>query len=85
MPTHFEEASDAPVRSVICDFFSFLMKIFIWNLFSAAKIPLELQVMHIYFDSSTFDKVEKDAKVKMIKFNIGVGLLSLLGLGKPSF
>ena len=31
---------------------------------SAAKIPLDLQVVHIFFDSSTFDKVEKDAKVK---------------------
>ena len=30
---------------------------------SAAKIPLELQVVHIFFDSSTFDMVEKDAKV----------------------
>ena len=34
------------------------------KLFSAAKIPLELQVVHIFFDSSTYDKVEKDAKVK---------------------
>ena len=33
---------------------------------SAAKIPLDLQVVHIFFDSSTFDKVEKDAKVKII-------------------
>ena len=35
-------------------------------LFSAAKIPSELQVVHIFFDSSTFDKVEKDAKVKQM-------------------
>ena len=34
------------------------------KLFSAAKIPLELQVVHIFFDSSTYVKVEKDAKVK---------------------
>ena len=36
------------------------------NFLSAAKIPLELQVVHIFFDSSTFDKVEKDAKVERL-------------------
>ena len=36
------------------------------SLFSAAKIPLDLQVVHFFFDSSTFDKVEKDAKVTQI-------------------
>ena len=30
---------------------------------SAAKKELELQVVHIYFDTSTFDRVEKDVKV----------------------
>ena len=34
---------------------------------SAAKIPLELQIVNIFFDSSTFDKVEKDAKVTLNK------------------
>ena len=36
-------------------------------IFSAAKNPLDLQVVHIFFDSSTFDKVEKDAKVNSKK------------------
>ena len=30
---------------------------------SAAKKELQLQVVHIYFDTSTFDRVEKDVKV----------------------
>ena len=30
---------------------------------SAAKKSLELQMVHIYFDTSTFDRVEKDVKV----------------------
>ena len=30
---------------------------------SAAKKKVELQVVHIYFDTSTFDRVEKDVKV----------------------
>ena len=29
----------------------------------AAKIPLMLQVVHISYGSTTFDKIEKDAKV----------------------
>ena len=32
-------------------------------LFSAKKKGLELQVVHIFFDTSTFDRVEKDVKV----------------------
>ena len=34
---------------------------------SAAKKGLELQVVHIYFDTSTFDRVERDVKVSLIK------------------
>ena len=30
---------------------------------SVARKELELQVVHIYFDTSTFDRVEKDVKV----------------------
>ena len=30
---------------------------------SAAKKKVELQVVHIYFETSTFDRVEKDVKV----------------------
>ena len=31
--------------------------------FSAAKKEVELQLVHIYIDSATFDRVEKDIKV----------------------
>ena len=41
-------------------------KYFWFKFLSAAKIPLGLQVVHIFFDSSTFDKVEKDAKVERL-------------------
>ena len=34
---------------------------------SAAKKEVELQVVHIYFDTSTFDRVEKDVKVILEK------------------
>ena len=37
---------------------------------SAAKIPLDLQVVHIFFDSSTFDKVERDAKVRIYQIPV---------------
>ena len=30
---------------------------------SAEKKSLEFQIVHIYFDTSTFDQVEKDVKV----------------------
>ena len=30
---------------------------------SAQKKSLDLQVVHIFFDTSTFDRVEKDVKV----------------------
>ena len=30
---------------------------------SAHKKSLDLQVVHIFFDTSTFDRVEKDVKV----------------------
>ena len=33
------------------------------SLFSAEKKGLDLQVVHIYLDTSTFDRVEKDVKV----------------------
>ena len=32
--------------------------------FSAEKMCLDLQVVHIYYDTSTFDRVEKDVKVQ---------------------
>ena len=57
-----------PVRRAAM--YTFSVFICYTNLFikcsSAAKIPLELQEVHIFYDSSTFDKVEKDAKVKYL-------------------
>ena len=41
--------------------FDNLPKLIIYS--SAAKKSLELQMVHIYFDTSTFDRVEKDVKV----------------------
>ena len=34
-----------------------------FNSFLAAKKSSELQLVHIFFDSSTFDRVERDVKV----------------------
>ena len=38
-------------------------EIFLMFVFLAEKKRLELQVVHIYFDTSTFDQVVKDVKV----------------------
>ena len=39
------------------------MKIDMTKFLSAQKKSLDLQVVHIFFDTSTFDRVEKDVKV----------------------
>ena len=54
----------------------------------AAKKSLELQLVHIYFDTSTFDQVEKDVKVAkkqniphhIINVSFKVTLVAQLGL-----
>ena len=33
---------------------------------SAAKKKVQLQVVHIFFETSTFDRVEKDVKVVLV-------------------
>ena len=59
--------------------------IFLKPFVSAAKIPLKLQVVHIYFDSSTYDKVEKDAKVKGVKLSWNITFGGLYGLDSRPF
>ena len=39
------------------------LKTLIYLFISAAKKSIEFQIMHIYFDTPTFDQVEKDVKV----------------------
>ena len=44
----------------------------------AEKKSLELQLVHIYFDTSTFDRVEKDVKVEnnVLSHILNVSLMS---------
>ena len=44
-------------------FDTFYLDIFFDTYFSAEKKKLNLEVVHIFFDTSTFDQVERDVKV----------------------